>query len=113
MGLLAKDEARPIYYVYPMYRRFGRELVESSSDRKLVSIYAARRDDGALTLMVINRSDQEQTLPVQLHGFTPGGAAEVYRLDESHNAEKIKSQQLAEGASFTVPPYSMMLYVIP
>jgi hypothetical protein len=78
-----------------------------------MSIYAARRDDGALTLMVINRSDKEQTLPVQLHGFTPSGAAEVYRLDKSHNAEKIESQQLAEGTSITAPPYSMTLYAIP
>jgi hypothetical protein len=111
-GLFARDDPRPTYYVYPMYRRFGQELVESSTDEQLVSIYAAKRDDGALTLMVINRRDREQTLPVQLHGFTPGGAAEVYRLDESHNAEQIEAQQIADGSSMTLPPYSMTLYVI-
>ena len=111
-GLFARDDPRPIYYVYPMYRRFGRELVTSSTDKALVSIDAARRDDGALTLMVINRSDQEQTLPVQLHGFTPDGAAEVYRLDEGHTAEKIEPQQIQDGSKITLPPYSMTLYVL-
>jgi hypothetical protein len=112
-GLFARDDPRLIYYVYPMYRRFGRELVEASTDKDLVSIYAAKRDDGALTLMVINRSNQAQPLPVQLHGFTPEGAAEVYRLDATHNAEKIESQAIADGSSITLPPYSMTLYVLP
>ena len=112
-GLFARDDPRPTYYVYPMYRRFGQELVESSTDKELVSIYAAKRDDGALTLMVINRSDQEQTLPVQLSGFTPEGTAEVYRLDESHNAEQIEAQQISDGSSITLPPHSMTLYILP
>jgi hypothetical protein len=111
-GLFARDDPRPIYYVYPMYRRFGQELLESSTDKDLVSIYAAKRDDGALTLMVINRSDQAQTLPVQLHGFTPSGAAEVYRFDERHNAEKIESQPIEDGSKITLPPYSMTLYIL-
>jgi hypothetical protein len=113
MGLLARDEARPAYYVYPMYRHFGQELVESSANKSGISIYAAKRNDGALTLMVINHSDQEQRLPVQLYGFTPTGVAEVYRLDQTHNAERIESQQIADGSSIAVPPYSMTLYVLP
>jgi hypothetical protein len=113
LGLFARDDPRPIYYVYPMYHRFGQELIESSTDKDLVSIYAAKRDDGALTLMVINRSDQAQTMPVQLYGFSSAQAAEVYRLDESHNAEQIEPQTIADGSKITLPPYSMTLYVLP
>ena len=85
----------------------------ASTDKDLVSIYAAKRDDGALTLMVINRSDQEQTLPVQLSGFTPEGTAEVYRFDADHTAEKIEPQQIQDGSKITLPPYSMTLYILP
>jgi hypothetical protein len=113
LGLFDGDAPRPIYYVYPMYRRFGRDLVEASTDKELVSIYAARRADGALTLMVINRSHQEQTLPLQLYGHAPAGAAEVYRFDESHNAEQLAAQTIADGSKITLPPYSMTLYVLP
>lgn len=113
LGLFARDNPRPIYYVYPMYQRFGRELVESSTDKELVSIYAAKRADGALTLMVINRGAQEQTLPLQLYGHSPAQAAEVYRFDASHNAEQLAAQPIADGSQITLPPYSMTLYVLP
>lgn len=113
LGLFDGDAPRPIFYVYPMYHRFGQELVESATDKELVSIYAAKRDDGALTLMVINRSAQEQTMPVQLYGFSSDQAAEVYRFDESHNAEQIEPQTIADGSKVTLPPYSMTLYVLP
>ncbi|HTP06876.1 MAG TPA: glycoside hydrolase family 44 protein [Anaerolineae bacterium] len=112
-GLFARDDPRPIYYVYPMYHRFGQELVESSTDKDLVSIYAAKRDDGALTLMVINRNSTPQSVALQLEGFTPKGDAEVYRLDETHNAEEIATQKIADGTAITMPPYSMTLYVMP
>jgi hypothetical protein len=112
-GLFARDDPRPIYYVYPMYHHFGTQLIEASTDKDLVSIYAARRDDGALTLMVINRNSTEQSMAVQLNGFKPGGPAEIYRLDESHNAEKIEAQKIEDGTTITAPPYSMTLYILP
>jgi hypothetical protein len=113
LGLFARDDPRPIYYVYPMYRRFGTQLIQASTDVPLLSIYAAKRDDGALTVMVINRSDKPQTQPLQLIGFKPAGAAEVYRLDESHQAEQVESQSIEDGASITLPPYAMTLLVVP
>jgi hypothetical protein len=113
LGLFARDDPRPIYYVYPMYRRFGQELVDASTDKDLMSIYAAKRDDGALTLMVINRNRTPQSMALQLNGFKPAGPAEVYRLDESHHAEKIEAQKIEDGTTITVPPYSMTLYVLP
>jgi hypothetical protein len=113
LGLFEGDDPRPIYYVYPMYHRFGTQLIEASTDKELVSIYAARRDDGALTLMVINRNGTAQSMAVQLNGFKPSGPAEVYRLDESHNAEKIEAQEIEDGTTITVPAYSMTLYIVP
>jgi len=113
MGLLGTYEPRLTYYVYPLYKRFGRQLVESSTDRALLSIYASRRDDGALTLMLINRSAEPQTLPLQLVGFAPGGPAEVWRLDAEHNAEQVDSQDVKDGDLIMLPPYSMSLYAFP
>ncbi|MBP7686296.1 MAG: hypothetical protein KA765_00205 [Thermoflexales bacterium] len=113
MGLLGTYDPRPIYYVYPMYKRFGSQLIQASTDATLLSIYAAKRADGTLTLMVLNRSAQAQTKPLQLIGFKSAGAAEVYRLDEGHKAEQLESQTIAEGAAITLPPYSMTLFVLP
>ncbi len=113
MGLLAKDDARPTYYVYPMYQKFGRTLLPVAGDDDAVSIFAAKRDDGALTLMAINRSDKTTTRPLQLNGFMPSGPAEVWQLDKTHKAEKIEPQKIADGATVTLPPYSMTLWVVP
>jgi len=112
-GLFARGDPRPMYYVYPMYQRFGNQLVSASTDNADVSIFASKRDDGALTLMLINRSPNEATRRLQLIGFTPQSASEVWRFDETHNAEKIGSQKIEDGASITVPPYSMTLLVVP
>lgn len=112
-GMLAKYEVRPIYYVYPMYKMFGKELVEATSTDNLVNIYAAKREDGALTLMVINLGEDEASRTLALNDFEPGGDAEVWRFDAEHNAEMIDAETLADAAEITVPGQSMTLYIIP
>ena len=62
-GLLAKYDVRPTYYTYIMYTHFGSELLSAASGDPDVSIYAARRDDGTLTLMVINLADDSRPRP--------------------------------------------------
>jgi hypothetical protein len=109
-GLLGIDKARPTYYVYMMYKLFGTRLVASSSDDPDVGIYAAKRDDGTLRLMVVNLASEEKTEPLNIKGFNPAGQAEVWRLDSQHNAEDIGAQAL--GESLTVPGQSVSLYVL-
>lgn len=112
-GMLAKYDPRPTYYVYPMYQMFGKELVEATAPDSLVNIYAAKREDGALTLMVINLGADEATRTLALNDFEPGGDAEVWRFDAEHNAEMIEAETIADGAEITVPGQSMTLYIIP
>ncbi len=110
-GMLARTEPRPAYFVYQLYKMFGDQLVYSAADAPGVSIYAAKRDDGALTLMAINLNDAAVTRPLQLTGFTPAGAAQVWRFDAAHQAEQVEDQVLADGAELTLPPQSMTLFV--
>ena len=108
-GLLGRSEVRPAYYVYQIYRRFGSALVYASSDDADLSIYAALRDDGALTLVVINLGPDERTYPLRVAGF-PFDAAQVWRFDAEHAAEQIGDQTL--DGEITLPPQSMTLYVL-
>ncbi len=112
-GLLAKYDVRPTYYTYIMYTHFGSELLSADSGDPDVSIYAARRDDGTLTLMVINLGPDEQTKTLALNGFEPSGDAEVWRFDADQNAEQIASLPLSDGATITVPGQSMTLFALP
>lgn len=68
-GLLQRYEVRPTYYVYQLYGRFGDVLlqVEPTPD---VTIYAAQRDDDALTLIVVNLADEPHERTLDIAGFT-------------------------------------------
>ena len=112
-GMLSRYEPRPTYYTYQLYKQFGTELVKADSSDADVTIYAAKRADGALTLMVVNLAPDEMTRTLQLGGFTPSGDAEVWRFDAEHKAEQIESQAIDNGDNLTVPGQSITLYVIP
>jgi alpha-L-arabinofuranosidase len=112
-ALIGQMGPRPAYYVYILYQQFGTQLLQASSPDPNVSIYAAKRDDGTVTLMVVNLGDEELTKTLSLAGFTPSGEAEVWRLDAEHNAEQLDSVELADGGSLTLPGQSVTLYVLP
>jgi hypothetical protein len=112
-GMMGKYEMRPTYYVYPMYQRLGETLVEAVTGHPDLSAVAALRDDGALTLILINRGPDALDQTLALNGFVAGGEAEVWRFDADHNAEQIESQAIADGAAVTLPGQSMTLYIIP
>lgn len=112
-GLIDRYKVRPAYYTYQLYDKFGSELVTADSQDPLVTAYAALREDGALTVMVINMGDDEATKTLELANFTPSGAAEIWRYDPEHNAELIETTEIASGAALTLPGQSITLYVIP
>ncbi len=62
--------------------------------------------------MAINLNDDAVTLPLQLTGFTPAGAAEVWRFDAEHQAVQVEDQALADGMEVTLPGQSMTLFVV-
>ncbi|MBN2385401.1 MAG: hypothetical protein JXB85_00145 [Anaerolineales bacterium] len=111
LGMIYTTGPRPIYYVYQMYQYFGTRRVYAASAIAEVSIYAALRADGALTVMVVNLSDSEQRLPLQVSGWTPA-EAEVWLFDASHNAEGLGLQPLPADGLLVLPGQSLTLYVI-
>lgn len=112
-GLIDRYSVRPTYYVYQLYQQFGSELVFSESPDNDVTIYAALREDGTLTLVIINLSDVEQQRQIQLENFTPGGVAQVWRFDAEHEAEPLDDMTVSEADIVTFPGQSITLYVVP
>lgn len=112
-GLLGSYDVRPTAYTYYMYRHFGTELLDAISTTPDVTIYAAKRDDGTLTLMVINLAPDEMSSTLSLVDFVAGGDAEIWRYDTDHKVEQIDSEAITDGSTITVPGQSMTVYVIP
>jgi hypothetical protein len=117
-------ETLPGAFAFRIYRnydgsggKFGDVSVSASSaDQSQLAIYAAQRfDDGALTLMVINKTGGALTGDVALAGFTPA-AAEVYGYSDANlNAIVREVDQPVGGGGFSAsfPANSITLVVIP
>ena len=108
---------------YPSYRAAqlltrwasaGDGVVSASSNYALLSVHGARRANGDLCLLVVNK-DPVNNLTAQfvLDGFVPGmSAATVYQYGKSNdlnNGDLTTSRLAGVGGSFsgTFPPYSM------
>ncbi len=74
--------AYPTYYVMELLSHFARggdAIVPATSDSTLLSIYAAKRADGSLALLVINKSPTvTQTGNFTLTGYPPASNATIY-----------------------------------
>jgi hypothetical protein len=121
-GLMDRADLRPQFYVYPLYARFGSELVYADAGAgqgpPRVSAYAALGDGGQLTLLVINQGTTAADTTLKLANHD-GGTAEVYRLDAERVAagnvatEAAETAELADGAALSLRPQSVTLYVLP
>ncbi len=59
-----------------------------------LSIYAAvRPSDGALTLMVINKTGSALTSPLAIKGFSPASSAQVWRYSAANTGNVVRARQ--------------------
>jgi hypothetical protein len=121
-------EPYPTYYVLKLLSQFARggdAVVGTSSDYALLAVYAARRRDGSLALLAINKSPAETlTAAIALTGFAPGPTAVVrtYGIPQDEAARTgIGSPDLASSilgvpgpaVTATFAPYSATVVTIP
>ncbi len=108
-GLMDKYDPYPIYFVYRMYQRFGDQLVYASSDRMDVSVFAAKRADGVLTILVVNQAEEAVEYPLRLEGVE-AGVAQVWLFDVDHAAQPIGEAQLQKETMLHLPAQSVTIY---
>ncbi|MEO3755019.1 glycoside hydrolase family 44 protein [Streptomyces sp. B6B3] len=116
----------PGAYAFRMYLNYDGEgsgfgdiaIPASSDDPDQVGVYAAERsEDGALTLMVVNKSQTDLTVPLYLAGADRGAvAAEVYQYGEADPTaiSRLADQRLVDGqATLDLPANSITELVVP
>ncbi|BEP15658.1 glycoside hydrolase family 44 protein [Acidothermaceae bacterium B102] len=96
---------------------FGNTYVRSTSaNQGKLSVYAAQRSaDGAVTVVVINKSTTKLTSKLALKDFAAGGTAQVWRYSGA-NLKKIVRQanvKASSSMSLTFPASSATVIVIP
>lgn len=113
----------PGAYAFRMYLnydgnggRFGDVSVSStSSDQGQLAVYGARRSaDGAVTLMVVNKTGTDLTSPVNVTGQLPGATAQVYQYSAANLSAIVRGPDMAASSlSYTFPANSITEFVIP
>lgn len=109
-GLLSTFGPRPTYFTFQIYSHFGSQLVYSVSQAQDVNIYAASRDDGALTVLIINMADEAKSIPLQINGAS--ALTETWLLDASHNAEQVDNPAFTNGSEVQLTAQSVTLYIL-
>ncbi len=105
---------KPVFRAFRMYRNFNGEggrfgtvsLFAESSDESRVSIYAARHGTyGAITLMVVNKTDS--VIPLALEGLSSPASGFRFLADEPDKISKLG--RVAVDGSDVLPRYSATL----
>lgn len=116
--------AQPGAFAFRMYRNydgtgaaFGDVAVSAASDDQgTLAVYGAQRSsDGAVTLMVINKSTSPQTSAVSVAGFAAAAPAVVYRYSGANLGAIVRAadQSITSGSfSATFPASSITLLVL-
>jgi hypothetical protein len=112
LGMLTSYAARPTYYTQLLYSQFGETLLAAFSDDPFVSVYAARRTDGALTLMLVNIGPEAVEKPLALAGLPEGASAELLRLDAEHSAAPVEAPPVSAEMTILLPAESVSLLTI-
>jgi hypothetical protein len=119
------DPSAPGIFAFRMYRNYDGQggafgetsLKAASADQDKLAIYAARRSkDGAMTVIIINKTGQAQAGALSFNNFKPGIAAQVFRYSLSNlSAIVLQPSQVVTptGFSATYPANSITLLVIP
>lgn len=94
--------------------QFGNTWVQSeSTDQNKLAVYGAERSsDGAYTIMVVNKSTQTLTSPLELSGVTPAGAAQVWQWTGGAIARQPDASISGGQIAASYPPQSLTMYVI-
>ncbi len=111
-GLLTSFDVRPSYYAFTMWKKFGDHLLDANSDTQYVSIFAARTEAGAVTVMLTNLSGQEVREPLQFDQGDGIKLSEAYLFDRTHNAEAIEPPAFTNGGEIVLPAESVTLFIL-
>lgn len=98
-GLMSgKDTRYPTFYTFKLLQYFARDgdrIIHAASDDKNLSIYAAKRGDGSVALLVINKTPNTMmNATIALTGFKPQAQATIY----SYGIPQDEAARTGEGS---------------
>lgn len=105
-GMLDRYNPRPSYYTYQLYKDFGTIRLFSESSDEYITALAARRDDGAVTVIITNLYEEEKAVSLDF-GEAAVSVSEMRVLAPELLAETVDSTAYFDGATLTMPAQSV------
>lgn len=115
------SSGQPGAFAFRIYRNydgtgsaFGETAVSAvSSDQSRVSVYAAERTDGALTVVFINKTQEALTVSPSIRNFTAGPRARLYRYSAADLTQIVRDADVALTGTISIelPASSITLVV--
>lgn len=121
----------PQYYAFPIWSRFGTQMlpvVSTYAADTTLSVYAGKLDDDTISLLAINKTDEDINANIQIDGVSGliSGTVDIAQADSldaqliqfngvQHpsdilsTAPSLSLTDLAFPFSYTFPPYSVVL----
>lgn len=95
-----------------LFVRAGDQLVRAGTDQPLVTAHAARRPDGSLAVLLLNKDpDTAHPVAIDYAGFTPADEAPtVHTL--TNGASGVATGRSGSATARTLPPYSLTTLVL-
>jgi hypothetical protein len=109
-----RGKIRPVYYTFLLFNQFGSRLVRAESDQALLPAYAALREDGALSMMVVNKSpNTTYRAAIELQDFVAGASVQLWRHDKGTPGAQLSYDGPLAPLDVAFPPYSTTVLVLP
>jgi hypothetical protein len=91
----------------------GDQLIRAGTDNPMVAAHAARRRNGDLAVLLVNRdSDQEQTVALDYRGFRPDPARPPTFTTYRNGAAAPDTTEGGSATVRTLPPYSLAVLTL-
>ncbi|HUB80673.1 MAG TPA: glycoside hydrolase family 44 protein [Bryobacteraceae bacterium] len=114
----------PVAFAFQMYRNydgiggaFGQTSVQAiSADRSSLSVYAALREDGSLTALVINKTGNDLSTTLSMANYAAGSPARVWQYSGANLAAIVQQTDIpvvGNALPTTFPANSITMLVIP
>ena len=91
----------------------GDQLVRAGTGDPLVTAHAARRPNGDLQVLLVNRDpDNARTASLEYRGYSPATAGPPTVISFRNGAEALETAALGTAGEQTLPPYSLTLLTL-
>lgn len=124
LGVMSPDftQTYPVFYMEQLFNLFARSgdgVVSAGSSYGLLSVFATKRADGTVRLMVVNKNPSASfSVRPSFTGFNPGGTVTVYSYGipqdnaaQAGQAQVLSVSHVGASSAITFAPYSATVLV--